>query len=106
MQINGVESSQSAWSLHGDDEQDGAQIDLIISRKDNVVNLCEMKFYSEDFTVTKDYHKTLVHRANLLEKQLPKKASVQSVLVTTYGLAYNDYSSAFVSTVTLDDLFR
>ena len=106
LQINGVESSQSAWSLHGDGEQDGAQIDLIISRKDNVVNLCEMKFYSEDFTVTKDYHKTLVHRTNLLEKQLPKKASVQSVLVTTYGLAYNAYSSAFVSTVTLDDLFR
>jgi len=78
---------------------------MVISRKDNVVNVCEMKFYSEVFAVTEDYQKKLVQRANLITKMLPKKMTVQGVLVTTYGLAYNAYSGAFASTVTLDDLF-
>ena len=42
--ISGVSSEQSAWVLKGDDDTEGAQIDLLISRKDNVVNMCEMKF--------------------------------------------------------------
>ena len=45
--ISGVSSEQSAWVVKGDDEKEGAQIDLLISRKDNVVNMCEMKFYGD-----------------------------------------------------------
>ena len=106
LQIAGVTTTQSAWSLQGDDKQVGAQIDLIISRKDNVVNLCEMKFYSEEFTISSDYHKTLVHRTNLLQQQVSRKTAVHSTLVTTYGLTYNAYSSDFMNTITLDDLFN
>ena len=106
LQIAGVASEQSAWSVVGDSEQTGAQIDLLITRKDNVTNLCEMKFYSEDFTVSKDYHKTLVHRVNLLQQHLSRKMVIHNVLVTTYGLTYNEYSGDFVKTITLDDLFE
>ena len=31
----------AAWALKGDDEHTGAQIDLLIMRAHNVVNLCE-----------------------------------------------------------------
>ena len=50
LQIGNVESSQSAWAVTGDDEQEGTQIDLLIERKDNVVNMCEMKFYSDEYS--------------------------------------------------------
>lgn len=106
LQIGGISSSQSAWSVSGDDEQEGTQIDLLISRKDNVVNMCEMKFYSEEFTVRADYHKKLVHRTNVLQPHLSRKMIIHSTLVTTYGLSYNQYSGAFTSVVTLDDLFK
>ena len=105
LQIAGVATTQSAWSIQGDESQIGAQIDLILSRKDNVVNLCEIKFYSEDFTITSEYHKTLVHRTNLLQQQLPRKTAIHGTLITTYGLTYNDYSSDFANTIVLDDLF-
>ena len=39
-----VSSSQSSWALRGDDNTEGGQIDLLINRKDNVVDMCEMKF--------------------------------------------------------------
>ena len=105
LNILGVSSTHSGWALRGDEEVEGTQIDLLINRKDNVVNMCEMKFYSEAFAVNKAYYAKLVHRQNVLAGQLPRKCSVQPVLVTTEGLVYNEYSGIFQNTVTLDELF-
>ena len=100
-----VSSTQSAWSLKGEDESEGGQIDLLINRKDNVVDMCEMKFYNETYTVSKAYHAKLIHRQNLLTGQLPKRASVHHVLITTFGLNYNEYSGIFQHVITIDQLF-
>ncbi len=105
LDILGVSSTQSSWALKGDDETEGAQMDLLINRKDNVVNLCEMKLYNEKFTVTKSYYSKLVHRQNLLIERLPKRTVIHNVLVTTEGLTYNEYSGVFQNVVTIDDLF-
>ncbi len=79
---------------------------MIIDRKDNVVNMCEMKFYSEEFAVDKNYHETLVKRQSLLSTMIPKKSVVHGTLITTYGLSYNEYSGDFISTITMEDLFK
>jgi len=103
--IDGVVTEISAWTRRGDEQDDGTQIDMLIKRNDHIVNMCEMKFYNEEFSVDKSYHKTLVHRENLLQKILPKRMVVHPVLVTTEGLEYNEYSGTFQKVVTLDDLF-
>lgn len=103
--IVGVSSQQSAWALKGGSERDGGQIDLLINRADHVMNLCEMKFYSGDFAVDKSYYRKLQDRQRLLYGQLPKKTVIHHTLITTYGLAYNEYSGIFQNTVVLDDLF-
>lgn len=105
LNILGVSSKQSGWAVIGDDDTEGGQIDLLIERKDNVVNMCEMKFYSELITISKAYHAKLVHRQNLLMKNLSRKTVVLPVLVTTEGLAYNEYSGIFQNVVIIDDLF-
>ena len=105
LQIAGVSSNESLWSKKGDDSTRGTQIDLIISRKDNVVNMCEMKFYSEEFVVDKDYHLVLENRKNLLREIIPKKATIHSTLITTYGLKKRGYWGDFVHIVTVDQLF-
>lgn len=102
--ISGVISSESAWTKKADDEE-GTQIDLLIIRKDNAVNMCEIKFYSDDFTVNKEYYRTIQRRIEMLSKKLPRKTSIYSTLITSYGLAKNEYSGAFVKTITFDDLF-
>ena len=90
----------------GDSQDDaGTQIDLLIIRKDNVVNICEMKFYSEEFTVDKSYHNTLIHRQNLLSERIPRKTVIHPTLISTYGIKYNEYSSDFVKVLTMDCLF-
>jgi hypothetical protein len=105
LNILGVSSKQSGWAVIGDDDTEGGQIDLLIERKDNVVNMREMKFYSEFITISKAYHAKLVHRQNLLMKNLSRKTVVQPVLVTTEGLVYNEYSGIFQNVVVIDNLF-
>ena len=103
--ITGISTTQSPWCFKGNSDTPGTQVDMLIDRRDNIVDMCEMKFYSEEFTVDKNYHAILVHRQNVLSDILPKRKSVHNVLVTTFGLKYNEYSGDFQNVVTLDDLF-
>ena len=103
--ITGVISSNSAWSKKGDDE-DGLQIDLLIHRNDNVINMCEIKFLSEDFKVDKAYYRVLLSRPERIKEAVPPKISVYSTLITTFGLKINEYSNVFTNVVTMDDLFE
>ena len=102
--ISGVSSEQSAWSKRGDDEN-GAQIDLLIRRRDNVVNMCEIKYYSDDYSVSGDYYRVILRREELLRMELSPRMSIVSVLITTFGLNKNEYSGVFSKVITLDDLF-
>ncbi len=104
--ISGVSTKQSIWTKRSTADEDGTQVDLIIERKDDVVNMCEIKYYKGDFVVDKSYHRTLVHRRNLLEKEISRKDIIHSTLITTNGLEYNEYSSDFDNVITLDDLFE
>lgn len=103
--ISGVSTEESLWSKKGTDDTEGAQIDLIISRKDNVVNMCEMKFYSDEFTADKECHLALARRERLLREILPKKVSIHNTLITTFGLRRAEYFGDFMNTITLDELF-
>ena len=102
--ISGVITRQSAWTKRPD-ETEGVQVDLIIERRDNVANMCEIKFYSDDFSVDNDCYRTILRRSRILCDFLPKKMIVHNTLITTFGLAYNAYSSIFSNVVTLEDLF-
>lgn len=104
--ISGVTTSVSSYVVKGDDSKEGSQVDMIIDRADNVVNLCEMKFYNEEFRISKEYNAKLVHRINMISESLPKRKVVRMTLVTTEGLARNEYSSTFQNIVTLPDLMR
>lgn len=103
--ISGVFTTHSAWSKRGDDAQ-GTQIDLIITRNDNIVNMCEIKYYANPFTVGKEYHQVLLHRQELLAKELSPKYAIHNTLITTFGLAYNEYGGIFSNVITMDDLFE
>lgn len=103
--IGAITSRESAWSIKGDKENDGTQIDLLIDRDDNIVNLCEMKFLKDKFTINKSYDEKLRSRTQMLIDRLPKRATVHLTLITSYGLKYNEYSGEIQKLLTLDSLF-
>lgn len=102
--ISGVITESSHWTKRGDDDK-GTQIDLLIIRKDNVINMCELKFYSGDFEVTKDYYRTLLNRETMLQNEVSPKVAIRNTLITTFGLKKNVYSGIFTNVILLDNLF-
>ena len=105
LDILGVSSRQSALVVKGDGETEGMQMDLLIDRKDNVLNVCEMKFVGADFEVDNDYDRKLRHRLQWMIDRMGRKYSLQMTLVTTFGLKYGMHSGIFQQVVTLDSLF-
>lgn len=104
--VYGIESKQSAWTLQGDTDHDGHQIDLIIERADRVVNLCEMKFYAGEYEVTKAYDATMRKRITAIRNLVKARQNVQTVLVSSFGVKKGMYQGIFQQSITLDDLFR
>jgi len=106
LSIGGVASKASPYFQKGDEENRGLQIDLVLDRNDNVISLCEAKFTSLPFEISKEYHLTLLSRKEAIRKSVSPKKSVVNVLITTFGLKKNIYSSDFANVISLEDLFR
>ncbi|MDO4929811.1 MAG: ATP-binding protein [Bacteroidales bacterium] len=103
--IAGVKSTLSAWSVRGDDTQEGVQIDLLIQREDNVVNLCEMKFAVDTYVIDKDEARKLQRRIEALKATLTPRQTVHLTMITTYGVANGKYSGVVQKNLTAEDLF-
>ena len=102
--ISGVQTRACTWrSLKA---EHGAQIDLLIDRKDETVNVCEMKYANEEFEITKEYEGKLVNKLNALVNETGIKKTLILTLVTTYGVKQNAYSGMVQVEVTMDDLFE
>lgn len=106
LEIGDVKSSISAWSVKGDATHEGAQIELLISRKDNVVNLCEMKFTGDVYTIDIEEERKLRKRIEALKNLLSRKQTVHLTMVTTYGIAQGKHSGIVQREVVMDNLFE
>jgi uncharacterized protein len=103
--ISGIYSLASVWKSRGN--QGGAQIDLLINRKDNCINLCEIKFYEEEFTVDKKYAAALQQKMNVFKRETNTRKQLFLTLITTHGLHQNEHSIGLISqAITLDALFK
>ena len=104
--LSGIYTQISSWRYKGGDEIPGAQIDLLIDRKDGVVNLCEAKFTREEFVITKNYIADLRRKRSVFGHVTKTKKSIVTTLITTYPAIRNKYYLEEVhSEVTMEDLF-
>lgn len=105
--ISGIATEISSWRCPADKEklQKGAQIDMVISRADRVINLCEMKFAVGKYQMTKAYADSMRDRIEIFRTKTKTKYSLVQTMVTTYGVADGINNSVIQQEVTLDDLF-
>ena len=103
--IAGVLSNVYSWRKEADETSDGAQIDLLIDRKDQVVNLCEMKYSLSEYTIDAEYEQKLRNKKSVFIDTTNTKKAVHLTMVTTFGIKANAYSGIVQNEVTLDDLF-
>ena len=105
LQIAGVASNESSLVVNADDGTEGMQIDLLIDRADDVVNVCEMKYSKTNYVITKSYAEKLQRHIGSLEQIKPSK-SYHLNFITVYPIDRNAHSDIVTSAVTADELFR
>jgi len=104
LEIGGIISHSASWK--SSQSADGAQIDLLIDRRDRVINLCEVKYSINPYVITKSYSENLRNKIGVFKAETQTKKAVFLTMITTYGLAKNQYSMSLVQNqITMDDLF-
>jgi len=104
LKISGIHSEQGSWIEKK--TKNGAQVDLLIDRDDNVINLCEIKFYNTKFTIDKSYAQEIMIKLNAFSEGTKTNKSIFVTFITTYGLVSNQYSRQVVQNeLTMDHLF-
>jgi AAA+ ATPase superfamily predicted ATPase len=105
LSIGGILATTYAWAQIGEDGKKGAQIDLLIDRSDNIINICECKFVKEEFVIDKDYDEDLRNKIAVFVREVKTRKAPHVTMITTYGVKQNKYSGMAQSEVILDDLF-
>lgn len=92
--ISGIFSQSSAWQ--STQTSKGAQIDLVIDRRDQVVNLCEIKYSINPYIITKAYADNLRNKLAIFKMETKTRKSLFLTMITTYGLVSNQYANSLI----------
>ena len=83
----------------------GAQVDLLIDRRDDVVNLCEMKYTQDPFEIDAAYEGKLLEKQQLFREESKTGKAIHLTLVSASGLRRNSHAGIVQTLLTAEDLF-
>lgn len=101
--ISGVESSVYAWKSKKNKQ--GAQIDLLIDRKDDVINVCEIKYASTEYEIDAAYEKELYNKLEVFREETKTKKALRLTFITSSGLKQNAHSGIVVNDISFEEVF-
>jgi len=105
--ISGVASSISSFIAKPKDGLPGTQIDLLVDRSDQSINLCEIKHSISDYKVTKKDAENIQNKKRIFNYHTKTKKHIFITLITTMGIVENDHRVNYIDqVVVLDDLFK
>jgi AAA+ ATPase superfamily predicted ATPase len=104
--ISGVITNAYSYISKGKDGRQGIQIDLIIDRADNCVNILEVKFHNTEYEVSEIYARQLLDKASVFKEQTRSKKNVFITMLSVFGVKKNEhYLMAVTNQLLIDDLF-
>ena len=106
--IFGISTHTSGWIYKPEKKssETGAQIDLVIDRADNCINLCEIKFSNDLFVITKAYEKELRQKKTIFIQKTGSRKTIFLTFITPYGISKEaGYFGMVDKELTMDDLF-
>lgn len=89
--ISTIYTEESVWRYVPHNGQPGAQIDLLLDRRDHCMNVCEMKFSTDDFTINKKYSEELKQKRTVFIDKTKTRKTIFLTMITTYGVVKNPY---------------
>jgi len=107
LSIGGVTSSIASYIARPKDGLPGTQIDLLIDRNDQSINICEIKFSIENYVVTKKDIDNIEIKKQVFRHHTKTKKHLFTTIITTMGVVENNHKiNSIDQVVTLDDLFE
>ena len=94
--ISGIYTETSVWRLKGNAQDAGTQIDLLIDRKDNCINVCEMKFTDNEYVIDKTYAQAIQHKINIFKEATRTKKTLFFTLISPYTCKDNEYKTRWI----------
>ena len=104
LRIDSIHTEYYSWRSKADTTP-RAQIDLLIERADRIINLCEIKYSSEFYTMKKDEQEKILRRISSFKAETDCKKGIIPTLITTYGLQKGKHSDFIKAEICLDNLF-
>ena len=86
--------------------QPASQIDLILDRADNIVNICEMKYAKDVYVMTEEDEVKMRRRQSSFLLETKSRQATRATMITPFGLQQNTHSSEINDDVTMNDLFQ
>jgi AAA+ ATPase superfamily predicted ATPase len=100
--VSGVITRAASW--RSEESNPGAQIDLLIDRKDGVITLCEMKYSDSELALTKGMAANIRNKRNVFTNESGTKKAVHVAIITPIGLKRNMYYDIAQAVVTMREL--
>ena len=105
--ISAIYTESSSFFFAGNDQQEGLQVDLLIDRKDHIINLCELKFHATPLVCTKALALELRGKVARFKTITKTKKQVSLTLVSAFGLQQNEHSLGLIDqSIALNALFK
>lgn len=105
--IKGIYSTTSTFNEKATTQLPGAQIDSIIDRNDQSINICEKNFSKDLYTLMKAEVDKIVMRKRVFQHHSKTKKHLFTTMITPFGIASNAHKINYIDQqVTLDDLYE
>ena len=103
--IGGVSTKTGYWKSEKGGKKE-VEVDLVIDRADQCINLCEMKFHNEIFEMQKTYAEELRRKKSLFRERTKTRKALFTTLITSYGANKNSaYLSIIDNQISSEELF-
>jgi uncharacterized protein len=94
--ISGIYAEASAFAYTGNKDEKGFQIDLVLDRKDQTINLFEFKFYNAALTLDKSDATALRERKETFRQVSKTSKHIFLSFLTTFGVKMNENTLGLV----------
>ena len=105
--ISGVQYSIYSFLDKGTEQSDGSQIDIVLDRQDNIINIIEAKYYNAPLKITKKMGLNIANKIASFKRKTNTKKSIFVTLITAMGVEENEhYYSWITNDIQIKDFFN
>ncbi|MCU0435981.1 MAG: ATP-binding protein [Bacteroidia bacterium] len=95
--IGGIQYNIYSFIDKGSAHSTGCQIDLVIDRSDNIINIIEAKFLNTPLIINKKYEQELANKISSVQRKTNSKKNIYITIISSKGVSKNEHFYSIVN---------